>query len=480
MKSEKALVWFRTDLRIEDNPALSAACQHYQQVEAVFIATPAQWQQHQFAPIQSDFIFRRLQVLRQALAARGIPLHIQECDDFAAVPATIATLCRQQGIAHLFCNKEYPINEKRRDQQVIEQLQADGVKFSGFDEQCILPPGTVLNGRGEIYRVFTPFRKAWLRQLALVDASPLPAPQAVKGAVNANADEVTWAYPRQDSRAYAVLDEEISQQLTEFCQQRAQQYRDQRDFPAVNGTSGLSPYLAIGALSARQCLASLQLAFPECRYQAENGPFTWLSELVWREFYKHLLDAHPELCMHRAFTPWTDRVVWDSDEGLLKAWQEGRTGYPIVDAAMRQLNQTGWMHNRLRMIVASFLTKDLLIDWRHGEAYFSQKLIDCDFASNNGGWQWAASTGTDAQPYFRVFNPTTQGQRFDPEGEFIRKWIKELENCPPRYCHQPEKWSDFAFSGYPTPVVDHAKSRLEIIDRFKFAKQQVEAEQCDG
>jgi deoxyribodipyrimidine photo-lyase len=217
-------------------------------------------------------------------------------------------------------------------------------------------------------------------------------------------------------------------------------------------------------------MAALLAEFPQCLDDSKSGAFCWLNEIIWREFYRHLIVAWPKLSRDQPFLGWTRNVMWQQSDSMLSAWQQGRTGYPIVDAAMRQLRQTGWMHNRLRMITASFLTKDLLIHWQAGEQWFMSQLIDGDLASNNGGWQWAASTGTDAQPYFRVFNPTVQGERFDPDGSFIRTWIHELRDVPDKYIHQPFLWDKAESLNYPKPIVDHKSARLRAIEVFKSAK----------
>ena len=263
------------------------------------------------------------------------------------------------------------------------------------------------------------------------------------------------------------------QRLRSFCREQVQDYQLQRDLPAVAGTSCLSPYLALGVLSPRQCFNRLLAECPALLENTDGGAFTWLNELIWREFYRHLLVAYPRLCRHRPFIDWTDGVIWNHSEQQLIAWQQGRTGYPIVDAAMRQLNETGWMHNRLRMISASFLVKDLLIDWRHGERYFMSQLLDGDLAANNGGWQWAASTGTDAAPYFRIFNPTTQGERFDSNGAFIRRWLPELAGVPDSDIHQPWRWAQRQQQhlDYPLPLVDHKLARLATLAAFEAAKR---------
>ncbi len=243
--------------------------------------------------------------------------------------------------------------------------------------------------------------------------------------------------------------------------------------PAVEGTSRLSPCLATGVLSPRQCLHRLLTEHPAALDGGAGA--TRLNELIWREFYRHLMVYYPKLCKGRPFIAWTDKVAWREDDAALQAWQRGETGFPIVDAAMRQLNATGWMHNRLRMIVASFLTKDLRLDWRAGERYFMSQLIDGDLAANNGGWQWAASTGTDAAPYFRIFNPTTQGEKFDKQGVFMRRWLPELAKVPEKALHQPWAWADKQGIklDYPRPIVDHKQARQETLAAWEAARKGI-------
>ncbi|WP_087025000.1 deoxyribodipyrimidine photo-lyase [Thaumasiovibrio subtropicus] len=477
MSNAPIIVWFRRDLRVADNTALSKAAERQQPIIGLFVETPGQWRAHQMAPIQADLIERRLVVLRKKLNSLGIPLLVTQCDDFAATPSLVEKVCTEFNASAVLCNKEYQLNEMQRDYQVANALKGVGVQMQVYDDSCILAPGTVLNGHGEPYKVFTPFRKSWLRVLNSYGAQamprPTPSPQfyPLQGDTQ-QVEPITFASEKIPSDAYPVDDGAISSRLQQFCDESVHQYHEKRDYPAVDGTSMLSPYLAIGALSARQCFAMLMAAAPDCIDNPKSGGFSWLNELVWREFYNHLLYAYPRLCRHQAFTPWSEAVRWEKNSAALSAWQAGKTGYPIVDAAMRQLNETGWMHNRLRMIVASFLTKDLFIDWRQGEAYFMSKLVDGDFAANNGGWQWAASTGTDAQPYFRIFNPTTQGKRFDPNGDFIRKWVKELENCPETLIHEPHLWAGVGNTAYPAPIVDHGEARTIAISRFQLAKEQ--------
>ena len=465
------LVWFRADLRIHDNLALAAACRDkHARVLALFIATPQQWREHAMAPRQAAFLHAHLNDLQQQLADRNIPLLYAQVADFAAQGEKVAQLCAEHEVTHLFYNYQYELNEQQRDRQLERALQE--VICQGFDDSVILPPGSVMTGDHKMYKVFTPFKNAWLRRLkeGLPECAAAPAAREGEKVTPAALD---FDYPQQpfDTDLFPASEREAIARLRQFCQQGAGEYEAQRDFPAIEGTSRLSACLALGVLSPRQCLHRLLAEQPEA---LEGGPgAVWLNELIWREFYRHLMTYHPDLCKYRPFIRWTDNVEWQSDDVQLKAWQEGQTGYPIVDAAMRQLNETGWMHNRLRMITASFLVKDLLIDWRAGERYFISQLIDGDLAANNGGWQWAASTGTDAAPYFRIFNPTTQGQKFDSDGVFIRRWLPELATVPDKAIHDPWIWADKqgVTLAYPRPVVDHKQARVATLAAYEAARK---------
>ncbi|MDO6706966.1 deoxyribodipyrimidine photo-lyase [Photobacterium sp. 1_MG-2023] len=482
-ESANSMMWFRADLRVVDNTALLQASKQKKPVFAVFFATPEQWASHDTAPIQIDLIRRRLRSLQTQLSECNIPLRIEQVADFEALPAAIAALAEAWSCDHVFCNKQYEWNEKLRDQAVGQALKKQKIKFSVFEDTCVLPAGSVLTRQGDPFKVYTPFRREWLNQFHLSPALAQPAPAAqahdaehMKFATPPSDEQVDrWmGYALRDSSDWPVGEEDIRARLIRFCVEKVQDYGEHRDLPAVDGTSGLSPYLAIGAVSARQCLSAVLHEFPEAFEKQEQGPFIWLNEIIWREFYRHLIDAYPQVSRAQPFVNWTRQVDWQWDQSALERWQNGETGFPIVDAAMRQLKATGWMHNRLRMITASFLTKDLLIHWQAGEQWFMSQLIDGDLASNNGGWQWAASTGTDAQPYFRVFNPTAQGKKFDPNGEFIRTWVKELAEVPDKYIHNPYDWPDVKSLDYPPPMVDHKAARVKAIEAFKQAKALTE------
>ncbi len=468
------LVWLRNDLRVNDNTALAAACRDSKaKVLALFIATPGQWQQHQMAARQATFIHQNLCLLQTALAERGIPLHFHQCDSFADSVDYLADFCRQHQIDQLYYNYQYEINERERDAAAEKRLDADSVICQGFDDSLLLPPGSVQTGSNTMFKVFTPFSRAFVRRLHQGLPECHYAPKARADAPIKPGKRIpAFDYPSKqvDESWFPAGEEAALKQLRHFAQQAVQIYPEQRDTPAVDGTSRLSAYLAIGVLSPRQCLHRVLKEHP---YALNEGKaFTWLNELIWREFYRHLMVAFPLLCKHQPFVDWTRKVSWQKNQPHFEAWQQGKTGYPIVDAAMRQMNTLGWMHNRLRMITASFLVKDLLIDWRDGERYFMQQLIDGDLAANNGGWQWAASTGTDAAPYFRIFNPTTQGERFDAQGEFIRQWLPELKDVPNSDIHQPHAWAQKNNKklDYPAPIVEHKDARKKTLDAFERAR----------
>ncbi|WP_347253816.1 deoxyribodipyrimidine photo-lyase [Leminorella grimontii] len=467
------LVWLRNDLRITDNKALHAACSDSNaKVLAVFIASPAQWAKHDMAPRQAAFIYQNLLLVQRDLAALGIELICHQVGDFAESVTWLADFCRRQRVTSLYYNRQYEVNERLRDDLLENVLGADVARYA-FDDALLLPPGSVLTGSGEMFKVYTPFRNAFIRRLATSDVGSLPAPRSRGAAIDVE-KLAPFDYPSADvDAAYPAGEAAALRRLTAFCREWVADYAAKRDLPAVDGTSGLSPYLAVGVLSPRQCFNRLRIEYPDVMESVNSGAFCWLNELIWREFYRHLIVAFPLLCKHRPFIGWTDGVPWRSNEQALLAWQTGATGYPIVDAAMRQLNSTGWMHNRLRMICASFLVKDLLIDWRIGERYFMQQLLDGDLAANNGGWQWAASTGTDAAPYFRIFNPTLQGKRFDPQGEFIRRWLPELAGVPGDAVHQPHVWAQKQRKrlDYPLPIVEHGQARTETLAAYEAARR---------
>lgn len=460
------LVWFRNDLRVADNTALFEACRDPQAgVIAVFLATPAQWQAHDMAPARERFIGRNLAALSNALDTLGIPLLLREVATFHDVPATLAALCAEHGIHTVFANREYAVNEQARDARVERALARQGVAFRQYHDFTILPPG-LLTKSGTPYTVFTPYKRAWLDRFHAAPTGVRPAPAKRKRRVALTPDAVTLPTAGPVDVHWPAGEAEAFRRLRQFIDEGASSYQRDRDRPDRDATSRLSPYLAAGVISPRACLEAALAANRGIMEGGNAGISTWISELVWRDFYTHILACFPRVSRHRAFREATERVPWRDDEAGFAAWCESRTGIPIVDAAMRQLTQTGWMHNRLRMVTAMFLSKNLLVDWRRGERFFMQHLIDGDLAANNGGWQWAASTGTDAVPYFRVFNPLAQSQKCDPQGDFIRRFVPELAGLDGKAIHNPPD-TVRASLGYPLPVVDLSASRQRAIEAFR-------------
>ncbi len=454
------LIWFRNDLRIDDNPALTAAINHAnaQQLpcHALFISTPQQWQQHHMAAIKIDFIQRHVNQLAQQLAQMGIKLQHIQVSDFAAQQQALIHYCQQHQIQTVYANSEVELNEARRDQQLITQ----GLKLQLSEADCIIAKGSLTNSQGEMYKVFTPFKKVWLQRL---QQSPLkldsPAPLANISTLEAPAI-IQFDGPIICSDKWPLANVVTQQVLPRFLQHKHANYHHDRDYPANKGTSGLSPYLAIGAISAKRVVSELLHHYPALLHEGDQTQLSWLNELAWHDFYRHLVHHFPQLCKGNNFNHKYDALPWPNRMDYFTAWCQGKTGYPIVDAAMRQLVTTGWMHNRLRMIVASFLTKHLLVDWRLGERFFIQHLIDGDLCANNGGWQWSAGTGCDAQPYFRIFNPITQSEKYDPNGHFIRNYLPELENVPLKHLHFPHAYlANQAHHDYWPPLVEHKTAR---------------------
>jgi deoxyribodipyrimidine photo-lyase len=450
------LVWFRNDLRIDDNPALTNAFQQGCR-QAIFIKTPRQWQQHNWSSIKIDLLERHLALLQEQLSSVGVSFTILTVDDFAQQAKALRDYCSQHRIDAVFANEEIEVNERTRDQLLVQA----GLNLKLTSADCILPPGSVLNKQGEMFKVFSPFRRAWLQQLQLTPTRPIDFPVDIPLVKESGYDGESSKWPRADT----VLNDVVSS----FIQSKVINYKAHRDFPGIKGTSGLSPYLALGAISARRLYQHLMHYHHAAISDAGTGAFTWLSELAWRDFYRHLLVAFPRLSKEKSFNPKYDGLLWPDHSKEFEMWKAAKTGFPIIDAAMRQLHTTGWMHNRLRMIVASFLTKNLLVNWRLGERYFMTKLIDGDLAANNGGWQWSAGTGCDAQPYFRVFNPISQSKKFDPDGGFIRKYLPELKNVPDKFIHEPYEFLKQKGSSdqYWPPMVDLKSSRAEAIEFYK-------------
>ncbi|MFO7746266.1 MAG: deoxyribodipyrimidine photo-lyase [Orrella sp.] len=461
-------VWFRRDLRLHDQPALAAACESGPAL-ALFVVSPTQWEEHQEAPVKLDLWRRALINLQPALADRGVALKLLRVEQWIDLPDALLAFCQQHNITEIHCNREQGVHERRRDRACYTLLKSAGIAMIAHNGQTLLEPGSLKTGSGGVYRVFSPFARACRARLRAepLSLTPIPKPQPLPANWTPDPIDAVWpeALPSL-AQLWPVDRASIEQRLSDFLKKNIHDYETARNFPADPGTSKLSPYLTSGLLSPAECLnAALALNQGELE-TGQEGIRSWINELIWREFYWHLLNGFPKLSMHQPLRAETSAVQWRDAPEDFEAWCEGRTGIPLVDAAMRQLLETGWMHNRLRMVVAMFLTKNLLIDWRHGEAFFMRHLIDGELAANNGGWQWSASTGADSAPYFRVFNPISQSQKFDAEGTFIRHWLPALSGLDNKSIHDPSTVQRQSL-GYPAAIVDLKSSRVRAIEAFK-------------
>ncbi|MDK2979970.1 MAG: deoxyribodipyrimidine photo-lyase [Chloroflexota bacterium] len=451
-----AIWWIRRDLRLHDNRALQKALDTAESVIPVFILDPHLLQMD--ALRRQNFLFRNLQHLADQLSARNCPLVVRRGKPLVE----LARLKDESGASAIIAEADYSPYASSRDAELQAELGLELVQ--GL---LVYPPGTSAKDDGTPYTVFTPFYNKWLG--LPLPGGPLPAPQHLPS----HADLFSVPIPQaSETNGFPAGEEAAQRRLQEFLQTSVGEYAVQRDRVDLDGTSLLSPYLRFGLLSPRYVYTQLRpfLENPIAR----DGAAKWLNELVWREFYVNILVAFPHV-LRGAFRPAMRDIPWRDSPADLQAWQSGRTGYPLVDAGMRQLAESGWMHNRARMVTASFLTKDLLINWQAGETWFMQQLLDGDPASNNGGWQWTAGTGTDAAPYFRVFNPVTQSKKFDPQGSYIRTWLPELAAVPDAYIHEPWKMpagmqADLGMRigrDYPAPIVDHKFARQRTLDAYK-------------
>ncbi|KAL8972455.1 MAG: hypothetical protein Q9183_000542 [Haloplaca sp. 2 TL-2023] len=483
--------WFKNDLRTLDNKSLNLASKlaksHGVPLICLHIVSPQDYKAHMTSPARVDFVLRTLKVLKADLADRDIPLHVETVDKRKDVPARIFELCDKWGASHLFCNIEYEVDELRREAQITEKGLGRGIAVTALHDTCVVAPGELSSGSGKPYAVYSPWYRAWVakihqhpQQLDLFDP-PSENPKASRQDFNAIFEatipdappnkRLTDEEKKRFSNMWPPGEHEAQERLDKFLKERVNKYKDTRNFPAANSTAMLSVHYASGTLSARTSIVRARNANSTQRLDGGNeGIKGWISELAWRDFYKHVLVNWPYVCMNKPFKPEYTKIRWEYDEDLFQKWCSGQTGYPFIDAAMRQLNYMGYMHNRARMGVASFLAKDLLIDWRRGERYFMEHLIDGDFASNNGGWGFSASTGVDPQPYFRIFNPYLQSERFDPDGEYIRKWVPELANVRGKAIHDPYERGaerEARKNGYPKVCVTHKASRDRALARYK-------------
>ena len=469
---DRALVWFRRDLRLDDQAALYHALKSARQVQAVFVfdtdILDALSTRHDR---RVEFIHGCVAALKSELESLGATLHVLH----GSAREKVVEFALKSGVQAVFCNRDYEPFARARDKEVEARLAQHGIEFLAFKDQLVFECDEVLTQSGKAFGVFTPYKNAWLKKLDAFYLQPYPS-RARLGRLKREPPSILMTLG-QLGFSKTNLDElgiapgsSGARKLFEGFLNRIEVYRVARDFPAKKGPSYLSVHLRFGTISIRELAATAQ-------GHGGAGAETWLSELIWREFYQQLLWHQPQLSEGRVYKAEFDQIAWPNPPGHFEAWCEARTGYPLVDAAMRQINQTGYMHNRLRMVAASFLVKDLLVDWRLGERYFAEKLIDFDLAANSGGWQWAASVGCDAQPWFRIFNPVTQSEKFDPQGRFIRRYLPELAALPDKFIHAPwlmpenvrRECGVLIGRDYPKPVVEHKLQREIALALFKTA-----------
>lgn len=428
--SEISIFWFRRDLRLYDNTALYYALQENQPILPLFIFDSEILDDlKDKSDARVNFIHDQLTEINEQLKKIGSGVLVKH----GKPEEVFKTLIEEYNIQSVFTNRDYEPYALERDQKIDNILQQKGIGFYDFKDHVIFEKDEILTGGNEPYKVFTPFKNKWLEKLESGHIHPYKIHLKSE-----NFHQFEPEFPSLEDIGFKKS--EVPIPAKEYNKSIIKKYDKERDFPAKNGTSRLGIHLRFGTISIREAVA-----------HAQKLNDTWLNELIWRDFYSMILANFPHV-VNNAFKAKYDAIPWRNSKEDFQKWCEGKTGYPIVDAGMRELNQTGYMHNRVRMIVASFLTKHLLIDWRWGEAYFAEKLLDYELASNNGGWQWAAGTGTDAQPYFRIFNPYTQTDKFDKNKAYIKKWIPEIIT-----------------SDYPEPMVDHKEARQRALDTYKSA-----------
>ena len=432
MNAPVNIMWFRRDLRLKDNAALYYALKDANPVLPIFIFDK------NILDDLEEKKDQRIEFIRDALIEMNNELknHHSSLDIIYDTPhAAFTSLLKKYSIQNVYANEDYEQYAIDRDKEIDALLKAKNAELRLFKDQVIFAKNEIVKDNGEPYTVFTPYSKKWLSVVKPFYLKAYPTKKYFSNFYK----HTTQKIPSLESLGFEATNKPFPGKIVD--EALIKNYKETRDIPAINGTSRMSVHLRFGTISIRE-LAS----------QAKQLSGTYLNELIWREFYHMILWHFPKVRIEKAFREEMDNMQWRNDEEEFKAWCEGKTGYPIVDAGMRELNETGFMHNRVRMITASFLSKHLLIDWRWGEAYFAKKLLDYDFAPNNGGWQWSASTGCDAMPYFRIFNPTLQAKKFDKDLKYIKRWIPELDSFD-----------------YPQPIVEHEFARKRALEAYKKA-----------
>ena len=455
---------FSNDLRLEDNAALYNASLGRNGLEALFLFNKDKWQLHYESPLKIKFQLNNLEIIKEELDNLNINLRVlsPKLDDENKL---ILEEALKINASKVFINTEYGFNEKQRDENLRKLLADNRIDLIEFDSS-IINPKKIVTGAGTYFKVFTPYSRSFREELNKEYLQCFPAPVKQQTKIG-DSDEIPKfelenALKKNAIKLYEPGEKAAIEILENFFENKISDYKVARDFPAQDSTSKLSVYLSSGIISAKKCVSKL-LEISED--SPGTGEYSWFNEIIWREFYKYIIFHYPRVSMRKSFNEKYDQVIWRDDEEDFIAWTKGETGFPIIDAAMKQLLNTGWMHNRLRMIVAMFLSKNLLIDWKRGEEFFMQNLIDGDHASNVGGWQWSASTGVDAAPYFRIFNPITQSEKFDKEGLFLKHYLPNLEGLSSKEIHNPDIELRKELN-YPMPITDLSSSRKRAIEVF--------------
>jgi deoxyribodipyrimidine photo-lyase len=472
------ICWLRRDLRLHDHLALHAALQTGKPIIVLFIFDPAILKSQRMAAVRVQFMLSALESLDAELRDRSRRLLIRHGDPVDVLDHLVS----ETGADRLFFNRDYTPFARKRDDAIIEALTKQGVEIETFHDRLLVPPEAIATKSGTPYTVYTPFKKKWrdtekpypypvdytitegsLYDLTRVETPDLPTLADLGFESDIQTPPASWEV------AVEYLGHFMTDDIFRYHETRNRLANPYGISEPDTGTSAMSPYIRFGLISLRKIREMAGEAYKRASKQSQRDSVTsWMDEIIWHEFYTHVLYHFPGVKQDN-FDDKYQSVPWRDDDEAFERWASGRTGYPIVDACMRQMNSIGWMHNRGRMIVASFLTKDLLMHWGQGELYFMQRLMDGDLAQNNGGWQWAAGTGTDAQPYFRVFNPVTQSEKYDPDGQFIRTWVPELLDVPDEYIHEP--WTmEHPPESYPPPIVDHSEARERALEAFGAAR----------
>jgi deoxyribodipyrimidine photo-lyase len=458
---------------MDHNPSIKQACIENEEVHCIYIYSQEQNKIHNEANCKIEFIIENLKYLNKSLKEFNIPLTIIHSKGFSDNAEKIIEIIKQRSITKVYWNNVFGADEQKRDSDVKHILKTNDINYETFDDQVVFAPGTIKTGENKPYSVFTPFKRRWIENfnLDLLDIE-YDYPIKKNTEIISNVEDFDFEYRKThlvDMSLWKIGEQNALSILMNYLDKNIYRYSVDRNDPIIDGTSRLSPYLSMGIISSKRCILE---ALKNNNFEldsGEKGITKWIDEIVWREFYRNIMFSFPKVSKGMPFQDYTKNIKWRFNEEEFDAWKNGRTGFPIIDSAMRQLLSEGWMHNRLRMVVAMFFTKNMLHDWRLGEAYFMQNLLDGDFSSNNGGWQWSSSTGTDAAPYFRIFNPITQSKNFDSNGLFIKKYVPELKDLDKNEIHDPSE-KVRTHLNYPSQILDLKQSRLRAIEAFNSAK----------